>query len=84
MARDYNFWIYIVTNRNHSVLYIGVTNRCLELRSTDKRKLIRVIRVIRLPAVALAKVGVHSWLKREPQHFDRGGDFDVLVADDEI
>ena len=27
MARDYNFWIYIVTNRNHSVLYIGVTNR---------------------------------------------------------
>src|SRR3954454_23575520 len=26
MARDYNFWIYIVTNRNHSVLYIGVTN----------------------------------------------------------
>src|SRR5438874_8871833 len=27
VARDYNFWIYIVTNRNHSVLYIGVTNR---------------------------------------------------------
>jgi len=27
MARDYNFWIYIVTNRNHSVLYNGVTNR---------------------------------------------------------
>jgi GIY-YIG catalytic domain len=27
MSRDYNFWIYIVTNRNHSVLYIGVTNR---------------------------------------------------------
>ena len=27
MARDHNFWIYIVTNRNHSVLYIGVTNR---------------------------------------------------------
>jgi putative endonuclease len=27
MARDYNFWIYIVTNRNHSVFYIGVTNR---------------------------------------------------------
>ena len=26
MARDYNFWIYIVTNRNHSVFYIGVTN----------------------------------------------------------
>ena len=26
MSRDYNFWIYIVTNRNHSVLYIGVTN----------------------------------------------------------
>ena len=27
MARDYNLWIYMVTNRNHSVLYIGVTNR---------------------------------------------------------
>jgi putative endonuclease len=26
MARDYNFWVYIVTNRNHSVLYLGVTN----------------------------------------------------------
>ena len=26
MSRDYNFWVYIVTNRNHSVLYIGVTN----------------------------------------------------------
>jgi putative endonuclease len=24
--RDYDFWIYIVTNRNHSVLYIGLTN----------------------------------------------------------
>ena len=27
MPRDYNFWIYFVTNKNHSVLYIGVTNR---------------------------------------------------------
>ena len=26
MGRDYHFWVYIVTNRNHSVLYIGVTN----------------------------------------------------------
>jgi putative endonuclease len=26
MARDYHFWVYVVTNRNHSVLYIGVTN----------------------------------------------------------
>ncbi len=26
MSRDYDFWIYIITNRNHSVLYIGVTN----------------------------------------------------------
>jgi putative endonuclease len=24
--RDYDFWVYIVTNRNHSVLYIGLTN----------------------------------------------------------
>jgi len=26
MERDYNFWIYIGTNRNRSVLYIGVPN----------------------------------------------------------
>jgi putative endonuclease len=26
VSRDYDFWIYVVTNRNHSVLYIGVTN----------------------------------------------------------
>ena len=26
MTRDYDFWVYIVTNRNHSVLYIGITN----------------------------------------------------------
>ncbi len=26
MARDYDFWVYVVTNRNHSVLYLGVTN----------------------------------------------------------
>jgi putative endonuclease len=26
MPRDYNFWVYVVTNRNDSVLYIGVTN----------------------------------------------------------
>src|SRR6266487_3790238 len=27
MARDYDFCIYIVPNRNHSVLYIGVTKQ---------------------------------------------------------
>jgi putative endonuclease len=27
MPRDYNFWVYIITNRRHSVLYIGVTSR---------------------------------------------------------
>jgi putative endonuclease len=26
VLRDYDFWIYIVTNRNHSVLYIGGKN----------------------------------------------------------
>jgi putative endonuclease len=24
--RNYDFWVYIVTNRNQSVLYIGLTN----------------------------------------------------------
>src|SRR5436305_15202243 len=37
MPRDYNFWIYIVTNRNNSVLYIGVTNR-LYRRTRQHRK----------------------------------------------
>src|SRR5207253_7605100 len=26
MLRDYNFWIYIVTNEHESVLYVGMTN----------------------------------------------------------
>jgi putative endonuclease len=26
MGRNYNFWTYVVTNKKHSVLYIGVTN----------------------------------------------------------
>jgi putative endonuclease len=37
MARDYNFWVYIVTNRNHSVLYIGVTNS-LSRRTWEHRQ----------------------------------------------
>ena len=41
MPRDYNFWVYIVTNRNHSVLYIGVTNR-LSRRTWEHRQGARV------------------------------------------
>ncbi len=26
MPRDYNFWVYIITNIHDSVLYIGMTN----------------------------------------------------------
>ena len=26
MVRDYNFWVYIITNRHDSVVYIGMTN----------------------------------------------------------
>src|SRR5262245_57580756 len=29
MSRDYNFWVYIVTKCNHSVLYICVTKQTL-------------------------------------------------------
>jgi putative endonuclease len=36
-VRDYNFWVYIVTNVHDSVLYIGMTNdltrRVVEHRS---------------------------------------------------
>jgi maltose-binding protein MalE/predicted GIY-YIG superfamily endonuclease len=37
VARDYHFWVYIVTNRNHSVPYIGVTNS-LSRRSWQHRE----------------------------------------------
>src|ERR1700730_10061087 len=37
MARDYDFWVYIVTNRNHSVLYIGLTNS-LSCRAWEHRE----------------------------------------------
>jgi putative endonuclease len=37
MSRDYNFWIYVVTNRNESVLYIGVTNS-LSRRTWEHRE----------------------------------------------
>ena len=37
MSRDYNFWIYIVTNRNQSVPYIGVTNS-LSRRTWEHRE----------------------------------------------
>jgi hypothetical protein len=37
MPRDYNFWVFIVTNRNHSALCIGVTNR-LSRRTWEHRK----------------------------------------------
>jgi putative endonuclease len=39
VARDYDFWIYIGTNRNNSVLYIGVTN-CLSRRVWRHREAI--------------------------------------------
>ena len=26
MSRDYDFWVYILTNKNRTVLYIGMTN----------------------------------------------------------
>jgi putative endonuclease len=37
MSRDYDFWIYIITNRNHSVLYIGLTNS-LSRRAWEHRE----------------------------------------------
>jgi len=37
MSREYNFWVYIVTNRNHSVLYIGVTSS-LSRRTWEHRE----------------------------------------------
>jgi putative endonuclease len=37
VPRDYNFWVYIVTNRNHTVLYIGVTNS-MARRITEHRQ----------------------------------------------
>ena len=36
MSRDYNFWVYIVTNEHDGVLYIGMTND-LARRITEHR-----------------------------------------------
>ncbi len=41
MALDYNFWVYIMTNRTRSVLYIGVTNR-LSRRTWEHREGVKV------------------------------------------
>ena len=38
MARDYNFWIYIVANRNHSVLYIEGTKSALSPNLAASRR----------------------------------------------
>ena len=45
---------------------------------------IRICFVTRHSDFVILHIRVHSWLKRKPQHFDGRGDFDVLVADDEI
>jgi putative endonuclease len=37
ISRDYDFWVYIMTNRNDSVLYIGVTNS-LSRRTWEHRE----------------------------------------------
>ena len=37
MPRDYDFWVYIVTNRNDSILYIGITNN-LSRRTWEHRE----------------------------------------------
>ncbi len=36
MSRDYDFWVYIVTNQLDSVLYIGMTNDLMR-RITEHR-----------------------------------------------
>jgi len=36
VARDYNFWVYIITNEHDSVLYVGMTND-LARRITEHR-----------------------------------------------
>ena len=35
-------------------------------------------------SVLFVFIRVHLWLERKPQHFDGSGDFDVLVANDEV
>jgi putative endonuclease len=36
MGRDYNFWVYVVTNEHESVLYVGMIND-LARRITEHR-----------------------------------------------
>src|SRR5215469_2676390 len=48
--------------------------RCLKLRMTPTRSI----------SPRFAFIRAHSWLKRKAEHFDGGGDFDVLSANDEV
>ena len=48
-----------------------------------KRKSFALLPVIRAN-LFLCFIYVNSWLRSKSKHFDRGRDFDVLVAHDEI
>jgi hypothetical protein len=45
---------------------------------------IRICFVTRHSDFVILHIRVHSWLKRKTQHLDRGGDLDVLVANNEV
>jgi predicted GIY-YIG superfamily endonuclease len=66
MPRDYNFGVYIVTNLatnpNHSVLYIGVTNR-LSRRTWEHRE---GPAPFSLPNINAKKQPLHSRLRFAP------------------
>jgi len=64
-----------------------------QITRIDAKEKSRKRKSFALPAASAGKPGfsasfvfvrVDSWLRAKSQHFDRGGDFDVLVTDYEI
>jgi len=39
MKRDFHFFVYIATNRRHTVLYTGVTNNIFQRQSDHESKI---------------------------------------------
>ncbi len=83
MGRDYNFWLYIITNAHDSVLYIGMTNdlgrRVSEHRSGERRGFTSVYRCHKLLYYehytdvhdAIGRAQLKKWSRAKKWHSSR-------------